>query len=99
MHRITHLGIDIGGAHLKVIGINKSKKVVFVDYKSCKIWEGIENLQAKFRNINKIVKNNSVKCGITMSGEMCDNFKNRLHGAKSLIEESNNLGLNVFFLR
>ena len=32
-----------------------------------------------------------------MSGEMCDNFKNRLHGAKSLIEESNNLGLNVFF--
>ncbi len=97
MHRITHLGIDIGGAHLKVIGINKSKKVVFVDYKSCKIWEGIENLQAKFRNINKIVKNNSVKCGITMSGEMCDNFKNRLHGAKSLIEESNNLGLNVFF--
>ena len=97
MHRVTHLGIDIGGAHLKVIGINKSKKVVFVDYNCCKIWEGIENLQAKFRKIKKIIKNSSVKCGITMSGEMCDNFKNRLHGAKTLIKECKKLGFNIFF--
>mgnify|MGYP003327796439 CR=1 FL=1 len=34
--------------------------------------------------INNIINNNSVKCGITMSGEMCDNFKNRLIGAKIL---------------
>tara|TARA_B100000963_G_scaffold158684_1_gene138071 strand:+ start:1840 stop:2862 length:1023 start_codon:yes stop_codon:yes gene_type:complete len=97
MNRITHLGIDIGGAHLKVIGVNKSNKVVFVDYNYCKIWEGIEKLQAKFKNINKIINNNSVKCGITMSGEMCDNFKNRLQGAKTLIKECNKLEFNNFF--
>ena len=64
---------------------------------SCAIWEGIEKLQAKIRNINNIINNNSVKCGITMSGEMCDNFKNRLIGAKILIKECNKLRFNNFF--
>ena len=97
MLKISHLGIDIGGAHLKVIGVDKRNKVVFVDYISCAIWEGTEKLQAKIRNINNIINNNSVKCGITMSGEMCDNFKNRLIGAKILIKECNKLRFNNFF--
>ena len=97
MLKISHLGIDIGGAHLKVIGVDKRNKVIFVDYISCAIWEGIEKLQAKIRNINNIINNNSVKCGITMSGEMCDNFKNRLTGAKILIKECNKLRFNNFF--
>ena len=97
MHKVSHLGIDIGGAHLKVVGVNTRNKVVFVDYEICTIWEGIEKLQAKFRNINSIIKNNSVKCGITMSGEMCDNFINRLRGAKTLIKECNNLKFDNFF--
>ena len=97
MLKVSHLGIDIGGAHLKVIGVDKRNKVVLVDYESCAIWKGIEKLQAKFRKINNIINNNSVKCGITMSGEMCDNFENRLIGAKILTEECNNLGFNNFF--
>ena len=97
MHKISHLGIDIGGAHLKVIGIDKNNKVVFVDYSNYKLWEGIENLKAKFININKMINNNSVKCGITMSAEMCDNFKNRYQGAKTLIQECDNLRFNNFF--
>ena len=32
-----------------------------------------------------------------MSGEMCDNFKNRLKGAKLLIKECSNLRFNNFF--
>ena len=95
MFKVSYLGIDIGGAHLKVVGVDKRNKVVFVDYISCAIWEGIEKLQAKFRNINNFINNNSVKCGITMSGEMCDNFKNRLRGAKILIQECNNLRFNL----
>ena len=97
MLKVSHIGIDIGGAHLKVIGVDKSNKVVLVDYESCAIWEGIEKLKAKFRKINNIINNNSVKCGITMSGEMCDNFKNRLIGAKILIKECTNLRFNNFF--
>jgi len=97
MHKVSHLGIDIGGAHLKVVGVDRRNKVVFVDYESCAIWEGIEKLQAKFRNLNNIINNNSVKCGITMSAEMCDNFKNRQRGAEILITECNNLRFNNFF--
>ena len=32
-----------------------------------------------------------------MSGEMCDNFTNRLIGAKILTKECNNLRFNNFF--
>ena len=97
MHKVSHLGIDIGGAHLKVIGVDKKNRVVLVDYESCAIWKGVEKLKEKFRNINNIINDNSVKCGITMSGEMCDNFENRLIGAKTLAEECNNLRFNNFF--
>ena len=97
MNTVAYLGIDIGGANLKVVGIDKSNKVIFVDYNYCKIWDGIENLEEKFIKINKIINNRSVICGITMSGEMCDNFKNRLQGAKTLIKECNKLGFNNFF--
>ena len=58
MLKVSHLGIDIGGAHLKVIGVDKRNKVVLVDYEICAIWKGIEKLQAKFRKINNIIKNN-----------------------------------------
>ena len=35
MLKVSHIGIDIGGAHLKVIGVDKSNKVVLVNYESC----------------------------------------------------------------
>ena len=37
-HDISYLGIDIGGANLKIIGVNENKQIVYVDYSSCKIW-------------------------------------------------------------
>ena len=36
-NNVSYLGIDIGGANLK-IGINADKQVVYADYSSCKIW-------------------------------------------------------------
>ena len=97
MDKITYLGIDIGGAHLKVIGLNSNKEIILVDYTKCKIWEGIENLKKAFQKINKIVNNKSAKCAITMSAELCDNFKNRKHGANILINQCNYLEFNKYF--
>ena len=48
MLKVSHLGIDIGGAHLKVIGVDKKNRVVLVDYESCAIWKGVEKLKEKF---------------------------------------------------
>ena len=67
MHEIKYLGIDIGGANLKVIGLNSHKEIIFVEYRKCKIWEGVEKLRKAFQKINKTVKNKSAKCAITMS--------------------------------
>ena len=44
---ISYLGIDIGGANLKIIGVNADKKVVYVNYSSCKIWKNQHYLDKK----------------------------------------------------
>ena len=42
---VSHLGIDIGGAHLKIIGVDENETIRFVDYSSCKIWNDIKNFE------------------------------------------------------
>ena len=54
--KLLYLGIDIGGAHLKIVGVNENSRVVLVKYSSCKIWEDIENLNTEFEKINIISK-------------------------------------------
>jgi len=68
------LGIDIGGAHLKIIGLDKKMNVSIVKYKSCPLWEGLGNLKKEIQLINTISKDKNIKCGITMTGELCDFF-------------------------
>ena len=97
MNKVSYLGIDIGGAHIKVVGINAQKKITYVRYATCKIWEGTDNLREEFKKINQNLSNKSLKCGITMSGELCDNFKNRKNGAKKLIEECKMLRFEKYF--
>ena len=97
MHEIKYLGIDIGGAHLKVIGLNSHKEIIFVKYTKCKIWEGIEKLKIAFQKINKTINNKSAKCAITMSAELCDNFKSRKHGANQIISECKYLEFDKYF--
>ncbi len=98
MHKdILYIGIDIGGAHLKVIGITKSGQVRFISYISCRIWENFENLRINFKKINKVFSNKSIKCAITISAELCDNFNNRNHGAKALKNECKYLKFENYF--
>ena len=33
---ISNIGIDIGGAHLKIVGLNNNDQVIYVKYTSCK---------------------------------------------------------------
>lgn len=81
---IIYFGIDIGGAHLKVVGLNKNKKVIFAKQYKCPVWRGPELIIQKL----KIFKNLSTKSimGITMTAELCDNFINRKDGVKKIID-------------
>ncbi len=94
---VSYLGIDIGGANLKVIGINADKQVVHVDYSSCKIWNSQNFLEKKLLELNALKAPNKIRCGITMSAELCDCFKDREAGAKQILKSCENLVFDYFF--
>ena len=47
MNNIYYLGIDIGGANLKIVGLNKKKQINFVSQEKCEIWKGLSNFDYK----------------------------------------------------
>ena len=94
---VSHLGIDIGGAHLKIIGVDENETIRFVDYSSCKIWNDIKTLRKKFLGLNKLFPQKKIKCALTMSAELCDNFKNRKHGVSTIMKYCKFLNFDNFF--
>ena len=92
-----YIGIDIGGAHLKCVGIDKFKNISYTKYESYQIWNDKKVLLEKLNQINKEVDNNKLTYGITMSAELCDNFPNRKIGVKYIIEACNSLKAKKLF--
>lgn len=94
---IKYLGIDIGGAHLKYIGINKKKEIKLVNYIPYKIWSSSSQLEKNLKNLSNKIKSNKTICGITMSAELCDIFPNRENGVKELIRLCKILKFNKLY--
>ena len=42
---VKFLGIDIGGAHIKLIGLNKKKSVCFANYRKLSLLSGLSKWQ------------------------------------------------------
>ena len=82
---IEYLGIDIGGVHIKIIGLNDKKEVCYVKYLKCHLWKGIDNLKKVIKFINTLITNKKNKCCITMTGELCDTFRNRRSSPKEQV--------------
>ena len=93
--KVKFLGIDIGGAHIKTVGLDEKKKIIFVSQEQCLLWRDTKLLENYFKKINNLFT--KVKCGITMTGELCDYFKSRKHGVKSILKVSQKLKFNTFF--
>ena len=36
---IKFLGIDVGGAHIKIVGLDKNGIICYVAYKNCPLWK------------------------------------------------------------
>lgn len=94
---VKYLGIDIGGAHLKLVGLDTKKKIIHVSYLQCPIWENLNNLSHHLNKLKKSVKIDSVVCCITMSAELCDFFKNRSLGVRKISSICNKTGLKFLF--
>ena len=52
--KIKYLGIDIGGAHFKIIGLDEKKSVCFADYRKCYVWKSLNNLRNEIEYTNSL---------------------------------------------
>ena len=94
---ISFLGIDIGGAHIKIVGLDKYKNVSLVEYRKCYLWQDPEKLKKEIQFINSLSEKNKILCGITMTAELCDIFSNRIEGAKKIQKECKKIKFKKFF--
>ncbi|MAI84063.1 MAG: hypothetical protein CMM91_03920 [Rickettsiales bacterium] len=92
---IPYLGLDIGGAHLKIVGLDKNKKIRIVSQHKTPVWESILRLNKSLDFLNNF--NNKTLCAITMTAELCDNFKTRKNGVNKIANLLKGLSLQKFF--
>ena len=95
--KVKFLGIDIGGAHMKLIGLDKKRSVCFADYRKCYVWEGLNSLKKEFEYINDLNFDKETICGITMTAELCDIFKSKKVGANQISNLCKKLKYNYLF--
>ena len=94
--KIEFLGIDIGGAHIKLVGLDKENKIILVKYIKFYFWKKKEKLSKVFDFINSISSPHT-KIGITLTAELCDIFETRLDGFKKIYSECKRLKNKFFF--
>ena len=79
------------------MGLNKDKKINFIDYRKCYIWKGLKQLDNEIRFINSLVSNKNILCGLTTTAELCDIFSNRKKG-EIILKNVKKLNLINIFL-
>ena len=67
MSNVKYLGIDIGGAHFKLVGLDEKNSVCFAEYRKCYVWEGLQNLRKEIDYTNSLKLQKNSFCGITMT--------------------------------
>ena len=94
--KIQYLGLDIGGAHIKLVGLNKTKQIVIVEYLKYYFWNKSKNFLTVIKRINKYIDKKTL-IGITMTAELCDLFKTRKQGFNAISSYCKNLKSEFFF--
>ncbi len=80
----TTIGLDVGGAHLKVARVEDGR-VVAVRQIACPLWEGIERLDSALREAGAIIVGADVYA-ITMTAELTEIFENREAGVVAIVQ-------------
>ncbi len=94
--KLLYLGVDIGGAHIKIVGLDQSKNICLVKYRKCYLWRDPKKLKQEITFINSLSNNKDVFCGITMTAELCDIFPDRLTGARIILKECKKIKFKTF---
>ncbi len=96
MNNSKYIGWDIGGAHLKVAGVNQTGALEFVEQFASPLWQGMEQLEKLFPKTIKQLPQGSLSHAFTITAELVDIFKNRQEGMNALIDLcEKNFGKNI----
>ena len=83
------LGWDIGGAHVKVVNVNR-ESIDDVIQLACPLWKGVNELSLCIEKIKEYIDCSQSMHAVTMTGELVDHFKDREQGVLSIIDEMAN---------
>ena len=68
----------------------------FSAYRKCYIWKGLDNLK-EIDYTNSLNLHENASCGITMTAELCDNFKSKKNGVLEISQLCKRLKCNYSF--
>ncbi|RLI83043.1 H4MPT-linked C1 transfer pathway protein [Archaeoglobales archaeon] len=87
---MSFLGIDLGGANLKVVS-KKGWQIIYFP-----IWKKFGELERLLRSIAK--KHSADKAGVTMTAELSDAFRSKEEGVQKIAEVCRKVFAEAFFL-
>lgn len=82
---ITICGWDIGGAHVKAAGLDKTGRVLFVRQYPAPLWQGPEILQRVLTDAARDAGLQDCEHAVTMTGELADCFRDREQGVAAIL--------------
>jgi (4-(4-[2-(gamma-L-glutamylamino)ethyl]phenoxymethyl)furan-2-yl)methanamine synthase len=78
------VGLDIGGAHLKLAQVRK-RRVVDVRQLPCALWQGLDKLTAAL-HLGFAGHPRPERIAVTMTGELADLFADRAAGVRAILD-------------
>lgn len=78
-------GWDIGGAHLKLVRLDQSSRVIEARQVACPLWRGLEHLRGALSGVRGNGSDGNAVHAVTMTGELCDNFSSRGEGVREIL--------------
>ena len=79
----TCIGWDIGGAHLKAVLFDETRKVQAAQQIYCPLWQGLAQLEAAVQAVLSVWR--AELHAVTMTGELADIFENRQQGVEQIV--------------
>jgi probable H4MPT-linked C1 transfer pathway protein len=83
---ISTCGWDIGGAHVKLAGLDKTGRVVYVDQIAAPLWQGPDVLGEILDGAGCAAGLDGCRHALTMTGELADCFNDRAEGVAAIVE-------------
>jgi probable H4MPT-linked C1 transfer pathway protein len=84
MAEAAWIGLDVGGAHLKVAGIDRQGRVVTALQLPCALWQGLDRLENALDQAGTVL-DGADAVAVTMTGELVDLFPDRPTGVARLL--------------